>query len=98
MNKETRRIEIEICGDETIRHLRRLCIEVPIEMSDEDIEMMDASVFAEAAETTEWEIEESDGIFPDGNPCVIGPAKADAEVELTLDFDDLRRIQANLTK
>lgn len=98
MKKETKRIEIEICGEETIRHLRRLCIEVPKEMDDEDIEMIDASVFAEFAETTEWEIEESDGIFPDGNPCVIGPAKTHAEVELTLDLDDLRRIQANVTK
>lgn len=97
MNKETRRIEIEIFGDETIRHLRRLCIEVPNEMDDEAIEMMDASIFAEGAETTEWDIEESDGIFPDGNPCVIGPANADAEVEVTLDLDDLRRVQANVT-
>lgn len=97
MNKQTKRIEIEICGEETIRHLRRLCIEVPKKMDDEDIEMMDASIFAEGAETTEWEIEESDGIFPDGNPCVIGPANADAEVELTLNLDDLRRIHANVT-
>ena len=97
MSKETRRIEIEIFGDETIRHLRRLCIEVPIEMSDEEIETMDASVFVEVAETTEWEIEYSDGIYPDGNPCVMGPAKTDAEAELTLDLDDLRRLRTNVT-
>ena len=72
MNKETRRIEIEICGEETLRHSRRLCIEVPKEMTDEEIELMNADIFSEVAESTEWQIEESDGICPDGNLYVLG--------------------------
>lgn len=97
MNKKTRKIKIEICGDETIRHCRQLCIEIPTEMSDDEIELIDAEIFADVAETTEWEAEESYGICPDGNPCVIGPADATAKIELTLGPDDLKRIRETQT-
>ncbi|WP_143549230.1 hypothetical protein [Rhodopirellula bahusiensis] len=94
---KTKRMEIEICGDETTRHCRRLCIEVPAEMSNDEIELIDAEIFNDVAETTEWEAEESDGICADGHLYLVGPAKTDAEVELTISLDDLNRLGLNVT-
>ncbi len=93
MNEKTKKVELEILAEETVHHLRTVCIEVPEEMTDEEIESLDVSIFNEGFETGEWQIEESDGIWPCGKPTIVGPAGPGAEIELTLESDDLTRIR-----
>lgn len=97
MSEKTKTVELQILAEETVHHLRTVCIEVPESMTDDEIRSLDPIIFSEGFEIGEWQIEESDGILPCGEPTIVGPASAGAEIELTLGSDDLTRIRATKT-
>jgi hypothetical protein len=82
MTNKTKKLELEIEGQEVIRQVRRVIIEVPADMSDEEVECVNADHFNHVEERSDWEIEESEGIYAEGFPTVVAVADADAEPDV----------------
>ena len=57
---------IEVSGEEVIHHSRRITVEVPESTTATEIEELCSSVFDAIPEPPEWEVEESEGIWADG--------------------------------
>lgn len=58
-----KKLEIGTVGRETIRHVRRLCIEVPDDTTGEEVEVIMSAVFDDIPEPPQWEYDESFGVF-----------------------------------
>ncbi len=88
MGTKTKRVEVEITGEEVICSVRKVILEVPEDMSNEDVECINADHFGQVEELTSWEILDSSGTYAEGSPTFIGLAGDDAEPELSVFRDD----------
>lgn len=75
----TKRLEIEVSGHEEVRHLRRLCVEVPDDATTDEINRIMSVVFEDVPEHPAWEAEESYGI----SACDDLTVEVTGEVEQT---------------
>lgn len=57
-----RKFEIVVWGEETIRHGRHLRVEVPDDVTDDEIDSLSSEVLGDVPDGPEWWLEESDGI------------------------------------
>lgn len=88
MSTKTKRVAVEIEGREVLRHVRTVILEVPEDMTDKEVECVNADHFNDLRERTEWEVEESEGICAEGFPEFIGLADDDAEPDVIVVRDD----------
>lgn len=88
MTKKTKKVQLEIEGHETVRLLRKVVMEVPCDMSDDEAECVNADHFNRVDERTDWEVEDTDGILAEGFPTFIGLADNDAEPDVIVYRDD----------
>ncbi|APZ93334.1 hypothetical protein [Fuerstiella marisgermanici] len=88
MKNKTRRVTVDIQGQEEIRHIRSVIMEVPEDMLDEEVECVNADHFNQVEERSEWEVDDSSGIYAEGFPTLVGPAAPDAEPDLIVVRDD----------
>lgn len=88
MKNKTRRVIVDIQGQEEVRHIRSVIMEVPEDMLDEEVECVNADHFNHVDERSEWEVDESSGISAEGFPTFIGLADNDAEPDLIVYRDD----------
>ena len=88
MSTKTKRVEVEIEGQEVTRQVRTVILEVPEDMTDEEVECVNADHFNHVDERTSWEVEDTDGIYAEGFPTFIGLADNDAEPEVVVYRDD----------
>ena len=58
----TRKFEIAVWGEEIIRHSRILRVELPDDVTEDEIDLIQSDVLEQVPEPPEWDIEESDGI------------------------------------
>lgn len=88
--KPTRRVLVELIGEETITHVRRVVVEVPEDAEDSEIEdLCDSGIdqwLAEAESVSEWEFEDSTGIVTTG-------AVVETEPEGDVDAADLSLVR-----
>lgn len=82
MKEETKLVKVDITGEETIRHIRTVVMEVPVDMPEEEVESINADIFDYVEPNSEWEVEESYGISPTGSIDFVGPADKGAEPEV----------------
>ena len=78
---------MEITGEEVVRHVRTVILEVPEDMTDKEVECVNAHHFQQVDERADWEVEESEGIYAEGFPTFIGLAD-DAEPDVIVVRDD----------
>lgn len=78
----------EIEGQEVTRQVRTAILEVPEDMTDEEVECVNADHFNHVEERTPWEVEGTDGIYAEGFPTFVGLADDDAEPEVIVYRDD----------
>ncbi len=82
MSTKTKRVEVQIEGTEVIRHVRTVILEVPEDMTDKEVQCVNSGVFNDVDERSDWEVEESEGIWGEGGPTFIGPAAGDANPDV----------------
>ena len=88
MSTKTKRVKVEIEGQEVVRHIRTVILEVPEDMTDEEVQCVNADHFNHVEERTDWEVEDSEGIWAEGFPTFIGLAEKDAEPDVIVLRDD----------
>jgi hypothetical protein len=88
MSTTTKRVAVDIQGQEVVRHVRTVILEVPEDMTDKEVECINADHFEQVEERTEWEVEESEGINAEGFPTFVGLADDDAEPDVIVFRDD----------
>ncbi|MDA9856586.1 hypothetical protein N9D23_00575 [Rubripirellula sp.] len=96
--EKTKIVELEITGTETTTQYRTVYVEVPIEMSDEEIGCINADIFNGVQERTEWEIDDSDGVDAEGFPDVIGQAEDDIEPDVIVHIDESGEYRARVNE
>jgi hypothetical protein len=69
-------------------------IEVPIEMTDEEIGCIDADIFDYVWERSEWEVDDSDGVCAEGFPEVLGPAPEGEQPDVIVTKDETGEFRA----
>lgn len=86
----TRRVLVELTGEETITHVRRVLLEVPEDVEDSEVEELCGDSIehwlAEAGSGSEWEFEDSTGITTTG-------AVVEAEPDGTADSADISLVR-----
>ena len=85
---KTRKVIAEISGHELVEHYRQIVMEVPEDMTDREIECVNADRFNHVDEQTAWEMEESNGIVAVGYPELLDVAADDARPEVVVHRDD----------
>lgn len=88
MSTKTKRVAVEIEGREVVHHVRTVILEVPEDMTDKEVECVNADHFNHVEERVPWEVEESDGVYAEGFPTFIGLAQEDAEPDVIVVRDD----------
>jgi len=88
MSTKTKRVEVEIIGEEVNRYVRTVILEVPEDMLNEEVERFDADHFGLVEELTSWEMFDSSGTCAEGTPTFVGLAGGDAKPELIVFRDD----------
>lgn len=85
---KTKKVKAEIQGREVIEYYRTVILEVPEDMPDEEIGCVNADHFNQVAERTDWEPEDSTGIYAEGFPDDFGEAAEDAEPDVIVTRDE----------
>ena len=88
MTTKTKKVEVEIEGQEITRQVRTAILEVPEDMTDEEVECLSADHFNHVDERTSWEVVDSEGLYAEGFPTVIGLAADDADPDLIVYKND----------
>lgn len=88
MSTKTKKVQAEIQAEEVIRHYRTVVLEVPNDMLDEEIGCVNADHFNHVGDGSQWEIEESEGIYATGVPIYVGIASDDTEPDVIVYRDE----------
>jgi hypothetical protein len=88
MSRKTKRVAVEITGEEVIHYVRTVILEVPEDMLNEEVECINADHFEHVEERTPWDVEYSDGTYAEGFPTFVGLADDDAEPDVIVFRDD----------
>jgi hypothetical protein len=72
MNTTTKNVRAEIRGQELVYYIRSVVLEVPEDMTGEEVESIDADYLNEFEDRPAWEITDSDGLRIEGVPEVLG--------------------------
>lgn len=68
---KTKIVTIEIGGEEVVRYLGTLTIEVPISVDQARLEELSPGFFDDLCDKVSWEVEDSDGLYPCDNTEVV---------------------------
>ena len=85
---KTKKVLMDIEGEELVRRIRQVVMEIPEDMSNEEAECVNADHFNNVEERTEWEVNDSSEIRAEGFPTFRELADTDAEPDLIVYRDD----------
>lgn len=79
---------MKIYGNEVVHSVRKVVMEVPHDMTDEETKCVNADNFNDVEERTDWEIIDSDGLYARGFPSFVELAPDDATPDLQIVRDE----------